>query len=117
MGSLRAELLQEKIERERLAKETQAIELAKKKGEILLADDVARFHLQLAATLVTTLETFPELLDRELPEKPPAEKDWSEIRARALASADRIVRDCMALAQEFTHDGKEKDASPIEKEE
>jgi hypothetical protein len=91
----------EQAENERIKKERQLVDQARELGGILDAEEVHRINLQIVATLRALHDSFPDSLDRALPEAPPAADAWPEIRERALALAHKLGPDAYAAMKEL----------------
>lgn len=91
----------EQGENERIKKERQLVEQAQELGGILDAEEVLRINLQIFSTICALLDAYPDSLDRLLPEAPPAADAWTEIRERAIASANKLRPDAYAVMKEL----------------
>jgi phage terminase Nu1 subunit (DNA packaging protein) len=91
----------EQAENERIKKERQLVEQAKEFGSILDAEEVRRLNLQIVSTIRALHDSFPDSIDRLLPEAPPAADAWPEIRERVIALANKLGPDAYAAMKEL----------------
>lgn len=91
--SARLSNLATRTRRDEITSEIESIELEKKRGSILLAEDVLELFRRVAATSMTILDGLEDAIDRELPEKCPSEEAWRELKERALRTSRQIARD------------------------
>lgn len=110
LAEARLELTREKIRTERAEADKREIELSVKAGQLLLTDDVMESHSQIAATVITILDSLQDAVDRELPERRPTDDAaWDECRRRIVEVTKRIARDCVAQIGGFIESLGESD--------
>jgi phage terminase Nu1 subunit (DNA packaging protein) len=98
LGDVRIKHLQERTRREQISRQIEEVELKKAMGEIVLVDDIEGMLKQLFATVKATLESLPDLVEREVPGKA---TNMKKLSARLHDVSARVVRNALKTIKEF----------------